>query len=107
MRRISKPCECVASENRISAKRIPTSRDHFVNYRLHNQICFQEILELRSKEVTVVDRDQYKSDLAAALVEIRRDFEALNNKKKTELASWYSRKVSSNLRQLQSYHKQN
>jgi len=52
-----------------------------------------EITELRSKSITFVPPADYKSDLSKAIAELRRDFEALNNKKKGELHLWYSQKI--------------
>jgi len=51
----------------------------------------QELEILRSKQVIV--KPDYKSDLAQAILEIRREFETLNSKKKIEMQSWYSRKI--------------
>lgn len=48
---------------------------------------------MRSKQVIEFTGD-FKSELSAAMVEIRREFAALNSKKKTEMQSWYMRKVT-------------
>jgi len=52
----------------------------------------QEIHLLRSKQVIDVSGD-FKSELSAAMREIRRDFAALNTKKKSEMQAWYMRKI--------------
>jgi intermediate filament protein if len=53
----------------------------------------QEIHGLRSDQVVDLSGD-FKSELSAAMVEIRREFAALNIKKKTEMQSWYMKKVA-------------
>jgi chromosome segregation ATPase len=52
----------------------------------------QEIHGLRSKQVIDVSGD-FKSELSAAMIDIRQEFAALNAKKKSEMQSWYLRKV--------------
>lgn len=54
----------------------------------------KELSELRNREVAVINADQYKNDLANAIREIRKEFDALAESNRQDLESWYVRKVT-------------
>lgn len=54
----------------------------------------QEVTQMRTQPVSVINTVEYQNELAAAIREIRKEFDELAKQNKVDLESWYTRKVS-------------
>jgi len=52
-----------------------------------------EITQLKNTPLSVINTTEYQNELAAAIREIRREFDELAKQNKVDLESWYTRKV--------------